>query len=947
MELRKEAPLTLTRQQSSSLTTMATEQQNPDNKKDKGPMRPALFVGLGSTGSKIVSKIKHNIKRDGEELAKQFHRYLNVVTDVTAEPGVDEDIDSIVLTSNGLSSSAVVNSFWQPMGGANTDTIRSSFAGWWYPEIGSTGSYQPWIPPVGGLERGAGGVRPLGRLLLHYHCLNGGVVARLTTIVESIRKQRQDLKQEDQQQVEDQQLECYLFGLLAGGTCSGIFMDFAWLLRKAMNELSIQGSINGVFLLGDVCYQNVSHGNSNPMRQRTQRENTLHALAELSLLHTAKGRSIIATEAPRIIGREVLEEAIFKASPFHQVSFVGAVNDRGHKLPTFEGYQDMVADFVSNLFATELHTIEVGRAIDEEAGHRLGPERSWPTRPLSFRRLGMVVLRTPSEKIFALVKHALSNEIAVNAFKNATAEQADAAVTKFQNAIGWHSLLEAFTPPLDEILPEEEEPLPGKAEDYKASWLDRKKDVERFYGAWDQFTSAESGAAWHSFQSNLSNAESDLISSTTGMAAGSSFSMGNLKYALKTLLDLTDSLLATLEANRQSLDQDIYSPQGTNLQKRFEDALTEAVGEFPSGLLAPLKRASFIADENADVRYALGAYRDSLRDFVAAKRCMQALAALREALVTLEVSRALVCGPLGVEPVFQKAHRDLTTQFSTSRKMTTDVELLDSQEDVERVFVRPLLAEAASQSSSQSRQETAVSRTLLAWKSRSGELFPDAFCSLVGKVRSNQRARTVEFALQSEDISLAVSNLSRGFADHFDAVVDEVFGEPARDISAWQALEKYVCQCQAPPKQVLQDLFKSYYEYVRLFPKLSDDASMDRYEFSSKSFYLCNTDDAKRCFANLGIDNPNSFLQELLRHVLGGELTALPDETKRDRIVLLLSKEGELPFFYKGFRSLRGLMRNPPANRSGGLGWTDRRFPEWIKRWHEESPDGQKPQIPG
>ncbi|MCU0336628.1 MAG: hypothetical protein MUF12_02110 [Sediminibacterium sp.] len=61
---------------------------------------------------------------------------------------------------------------------------------------------------------------------------------------------------------------------------------------------------------------------------------------------------------------------------------------------------------------------------------------------------------------------------------------------------------------------------------------------------------------------------------------------------------------------------------------------------------------------------------------------------------------------------------------------------------------------------------------------------------------------------------------------------------------------------------------------------------------------------------------------------------------------ILLFEEGELPFFYEGFESVRGLLGNPPLTTGAGRDWTDKRFPEWIKAWHEVADESMRPQIP-
>ena len=58
----------------------------------------------------------------------------------------------------------------------------------------------------------------------------------------------------------------------------------------------------------------------------------------------------------------------------------------------------------------------------------------------------------------------------------------------------------------------------------------------------------------------------------------------------------------------------------------------------------------------------------------------------------------------------------------------------------------------------------------------------------------------------------------------------------------------------------------------------------------------------------------------------------------RNQIQLLIRQQGELPYFYEGFEDMTKLLMDPPIQDIGDeKRWTDKRFPEWIKRWWTES----------
>jgi hypothetical protein len=63
--------------------------------------RPVLFVGAGSTGARIVSMIKNRIEASGDRWTRDFYLYLNVTSEIAAEPGVDLNCNRVSLAAPG------------------------------------------------------------------------------------------------------------------------------------------------------------------------------------------------------------------------------------------------------------------------------------------------------------------------------------------------------------------------------------------------------------------------------------------------------------------------------------------------------------------------------------------------------------------------------------------------------------------------------------------------------------------------------------------------------------------------------------------------------------------------------------------------------------------------------------------------------------------------------
>ena len=113
-------------------------------------MRPVIFIGLGSTGAKIVSRIYENLElnRDVDPWIKPFYKYLGVVSEFKCEDGVNSNLDVFHLTPGPLSSRDVVTALSE---NANT---KSDFNAWWYKDAAGAA----WIPDVPRGE-GVGGFR--------------------------------------------------------------------------------------------------------------------------------------------------------------------------------------------------------------------------------------------------------------------------------------------------------------------------------------------------------------------------------------------------------------------------------------------------------------------------------------------------------------------------------------------------------------------------------------------------------------------------------------------------------------------------------------------------------------------------------------------------------------------------------------------------------------------
>lgn len=334
------------------------------------PIRPITMVGLGSTGGKIISRIKHHVDTEGDALAKSFIDVFRITSEVNPEPGTDPTISSFVMSVPRLTAPLAVETILGVQGLKESKNIAANFRTWWYQESERRGTPKKaaeWKPAVADLDLGAGGLRPLGRLLLHHSNVRQDSGQNLLTMLQAkinaFNARHRAITDPNEQAKVDMQSrpDCFVFGLLAGGTCSGTVFDMAYILKEAGF-----GHVYGVFLLGDVCYEGV-------VRQVTaqdatrQRNNTSYALAELSLLQSESGRRVNTSDWLGRIGAITLGGEGCDFLPYDKVTLVGAINDADQFLGKFEDYQQFLADFYGLWVTTEANLEVAGQVVDAGA----------------------------------------------------------------------------------------------------------------------------------------------------------------------------------------------------------------------------------------------------------------------------------------------------------------------------------------------------------------------------------------------------------------------------------------------------------------------------------------------------------------------------------------------------------------------------------------------------
>jgi hypothetical protein len=199
-------------------------------------LAPTLLVGLGTSGLRILSELEKLVYATFGKNRLPFFRCLYLETDISENPEktpADSEITPIKLRApHGLQET------YQKL------CKREDLDLDWLP---------PKIPDqVPSTEKGAGGVRPAGRMLLwgenNFSDFYQAIQNAKQNIDQAVRQPDPELREIiGRSQAElDENARAFVVGSLVGGTGSGIFIDVGYVIQKITNN---KHDLYGIFLL--------------------------------------------------------------------------------------------------------------------------------------------------------------------------------------------------------------------------------------------------------------------------------------------------------------------------------------------------------------------------------------------------------------------------------------------------------------------------------------------------------------------------------------------------------------------------------------------------------------------------------------------------------------------------------------------------------------------------
>jgi len=223
--------------------------------------RPAIVIGIGGTGSWVLSWLKKDLLETYGSLDDQPIRLLLIDTaDVIAQVGAIANArggqQGGTSQPTGYSRYVILDnerefvqvptdpddSVTRRLKAAvlNSDPAVSHIGRWWQADF--------YPDAVLRLKDGAGQFRQLGRLALmqglHSNGANDKLYGTLTNMIDAVTRIAARSGMGDS-------LDVHIAGSLLGGTGSGLFIDIAWLVRKVLEERGdrVQPFITGFFAL--------------------------------------------------------------------------------------------------------------------------------------------------------------------------------------------------------------------------------------------------------------------------------------------------------------------------------------------------------------------------------------------------------------------------------------------------------------------------------------------------------------------------------------------------------------------------------------------------------------------------------------------------------------------------------------------------------------------------
>jgi len=351
---------------------------------------PVLFIGLGGTGTRIVTRIKQALyeisSRPGgvgwDEINKVVHFYGIDTCD--QDEGVTLDAHKEFVSLSGGTGQVLGSTMVQTL---LDDSAFPEYAAYfketWHKE--SSGAFhRPGID----FEDGAGQERRYGRLCLDYWIFREGMFPLTDKIIADLVNAEQ--KSFGDEKISGNGATAYVFGSLCGGTSSGIAIDIAEILKNRCNDRISR--VFGVFILPSVFQKEAASNHT--IKEQMDRIRANNAAAMKEILYYSQSdhgyHRVWPISGGTLDARTPPFTCLFLVGP-EKVTTKGEKNV--HDLGGLADAEELVANFYSAMYSSKAaltYAMGLVNVIADEIGK---------DRQVLFGRIGHLRIRLAIERI--------------------------------------------------------------------------------------------------------------------------------------------------------------------------------------------------------------------------------------------------------------------------------------------------------------------------------------------------------------------------------------------------------------------------------------------------------------------------------------------------------------------------------------------------------------------
>lgn len=332
-----------------------------------------IVIGLGGTGREIIKYLKKESKKSFDKnrmdvqalIDKQKYLYIDLeprTVDKEAKSLIEEQ-EFIHLTKNTQNSKIFLQEQLQ----------KEAFKEIWPEDI-----YMPDTPIPPFSSNGAGQIRLMGRLALYHDFYQQGQIKNRINSYMNKRDPNEDFN-------------VILCGSIAGGTCSGLWLDLAYYIHHVLKQTTIGAdnyNLNGYFILKDAALMSRI---ADSIDQKIASAMTYSCIWEMNTVMSQKFNKKKIGFPLENPGEMIVLDNI--RTPFNTIGLIDSENDNNATLtpPNWKSYTKMTAQFIFDNYLREGSAIRSAQVANSQL------TTTSEDIPRAFERISRVILRYPKD----------------------------------------------------------------------------------------------------------------------------------------------------------------------------------------------------------------------------------------------------------------------------------------------------------------------------------------------------------------------------------------------------------------------------------------------------------------------------------------------------------------------------------------------------------------------